>query len=279
MRLGLRPQVPAQFLGEFPADVSGPAQRRCPGVLHADDDIGRAGNPLCVCPADRIPEQASVRDDVGIDGLCHPSLLAVDLAVLVNRRPRAMLWCVLLGGVGMAVLIGLVDVLVVKTDLVRTQGSLSLAADLALGLLLLAVGMLLVTSRFRRKPKPAPDRGSADKSNWMQRALRQPRLGLAVVVGAVLGLPGAVYLTAPHLLVSDKSPTDTRVVAVFLFAIIEFTLIIVPLILLTLRPKDAAAMIGRSQEWLKRHGRQLSAYVALGLGAYLTISSLVSLLG
>ena len=38
-------------------------------------------------------------------------------------------------------------------------------------------------------------------------------------------------------------------------------------------------MIGRSQEWLKRHGRQLSAYVALGLGAYLTISSLVSLLG
>jgi len=79
--------------------------------------------------------------------------------------------------------------------------------------------------------------------------------------------------------VSDKSPTDTRVVAVFLFAIIEFTLIIVSLILLTLRPKDAAAMIGRSQEWLKRHGRQLSAYVALGLGAYLTISSLVSLLG
>ena len=78
---------------------------------------------------------------------------------------------------------------------------------------------------------------------------------------------------------SDKSPTDTRVVAVFLFAIIEFTLIIVSLILLTLRPKDAAAMIGRSQEWLKRHGWQLSAYVALGLGAYLTISSLVSLLG
>ena len=77
---------------------------------------------------------------------------------------------------------------------------------------------------------------------------------------------------------SDKSPTDARVVAVFLFAIIEFTLIIVPLILLTLRPKDAVAVIERSQDWLKRHGRQLSAYVALALGAYLTISSLVSLL-
>ena len=190
-----------------------------------------------------------------------------------------MLWCVLLGGVGMAVLVGLVDVLVVKADLVKTQGSLSPAADLTLGLLLLAVGVLLVTGHFSKQQKPAPDRSSADKSNWMQRALREPRLGLAVVVGAVLGLPGAVYLTALHLLVSDKSSTETRVVAVFLFAIIEFTLIIVPLILLTLRPGAAATVIERSQDWLKRHGRRLSAYAALVLGAYLTISSLVSLLG
>ena len=209
----------------------------------------------------------------------NPSLFAVDLVALVNRRPRAILWCVLLGGVGVAVLIGLVDVLVVKADIVKTQGSVTPAADLALGLLLLAVGVLLVTGRFRRQREAAPDRSSADKSNWMQRALREPRLWLAVLVGAVLGLPGAVYLSALHLLVSDKSSTDTRVVAVFLFAIIEFTLIIIPLILLTLRPKDAAAMIGRSQDWLKRHGRQVSACAALALGAYLTISSLVSLLG
>jgi hypothetical protein len=209
----------------------------------------------------------------------NPSLLAVDLAALLNRRPRAILWCVLLGGVGVAVVIGLVDVLVVKADLVKTQGSLSPGADLALGLLLLAVGVLLLTGRFRRRRKPAPDRGSADKGNWMQRALRQPHLGLAVLVGGVVGLPGALYLTALHLLVSDESSTVTRVVAVFLFAVIEFSLIIIPLILLMVRPKDAAAVIERSQDWLKRHGRQLAAYVALVLGTYLTISSLVSLLG
>src|SRR5262249_15316395 len=142
----------------------------------------------------------------------NPSLLAVDLVALVNRRPRAMLWCVLLGGVGMALLIWLVGVLLVQGDIVKTQGWLSPAADLTLGLLLLAVGVLLVTGHFSKQQKPAPDRSSADKSNWMQRALREPRLGLAVVVGAVLGLPGAVYLTALHLLVSDKSSTETRVV-------------------------------------------------------------------
>jgi len=171
----------------------------------------------------------------------NPSLFAVDLVALVNKRPRAILWCVLLGGVGVAVLIGLVDVLVVKADLVKTQGSLSPGADLALGLLLLAVGALLLTGRFRRRRPPAPDRGSADKGNWMQRALRQPHLGLAVLVGMAVGLPGALYLTALHLLVSDKSSTGTRVVAVFLFAIIEFALIILPLILLTVRPQSRPA--------------------------------------
>ena len=68
----------------------------------------------------------------------NPSLLAVDLVLLLNQRPRVMLWCVLLGGMGVAVLVGLVDVLVIRSDVVKTQGSLSAGADLGLGLLLLA---------------------------------------------------------------------------------------------------------------------------------------------
>ena len=67
----------------------------------------------------------------------NPSLLAVDLVLLLNRRPRAMLWCVLLGGMSVAVLFGLLDVLVVHADVGKAQGSLSAGADLALGLLLL----------------------------------------------------------------------------------------------------------------------------------------------
>ena len=209
----------------------------------------------------------------------NPSLLAVDLILLMNRRPRAMLWCVLLGGVGVAVLIGLVDVLVVRSDVVKTQGSLSPGADLVLGLLLLAVGALLLTG-FRRHhgAGPAPDQDATGGSGWMQRALREPRLGLAVVVGAVLGLPGAIYLTALHHLVAGDWSTLTKVVAVFVFAIIEFSLIIVPLILLAVRPQGVAAVLEHAQEWLSERGRRLMAYITLVLGAYLTISSLVSLL-
>jgi hypothetical protein len=211
----------------------------------------------------------------------NPSLLAVDLILLMNRRPRAMLWCVLVGGVGVAVLIGLVDVLVVRSDVVKTQGSLSPGADLALGLLLLAVGALLLAGRFRghHGARPEPDQGAKGESGWMQRALREPRPGLAVVVGAVLGLPGAIYLTALHHLVAGDWSTLTKVVAVFVFAIIEFSLIIVPLILLAVRPQDAAAVLAHAQEWLSERGRRVMACIALVLGAYLTVSSLVSLLG
>jgi Sap-like sulfolipid-1-addressing protein len=132
----------------------------------------------------------------------NPSLLAVDLVLMVNRRPRAMPWCVLLGGVGIAVLAGLVDVLVIRSDVVKTQGSLSPGADLALGLLLLAAGVLLLTGRFRRQrePGPAPEGGAKEKSSWMERALREPRLGLAVLIGAVLGLPG-VGSTSPRCII------------------------------------------------------------------------------
>jgi len=211
----------------------------------------------------------------------NPSLLAVDLILLVNRRPRAMLWCVLLGGVGVAVLIGLVDVLVVRSDVIKTQGSLSPGAGLALGLLLLAAGALLLTGRFRRHhgSGPAPDQNAPGGSDWMQRALREPHLGLAVVVGAVLGLPGAIYLTALHHLVAGDWSTLTKVVAVFVFAIIEFSLIIVPLILLAVRPQGVAAVLEHAQEWLSERGRRVMACIALVLGAYLTVSSLVSLLG
>jgi len=211
----------------------------------------------------------------------NPSLLAVDLLLVMNRRPRAMLWCVLLGGVGMAIVLGLLDVLVIRSNIIKTQGSLSPGAGLALGLLLLAAAALLLTGRFhkQRESGPSPGRNPKDKSSWTERALREPRPWLAVVVGAVLGLPGAIYLSALHHLGTGKFSTETKVVAVFLFAIIEFALIILPLILLALWPATAATVLRHSQEWLSHHGRQLGAWIALILGTYLTISSFVSLLG
>ena len=62
-----------------------------------------------------------------------------------------------------------------------------------------------------------------------------------------------------------------------LFVLIEFLLIIIPFAFLELRPEGTRALLRRSQDWLLGHARQLMAYTALILGAYLTVSALVRL--
>ena len=90
----------------------------------------------------------------------NPKLLATDLLLIENRRPRAMFLCVLLGGLTVGLTIGLLDVLVFHADAINSQQTVSAGVDLALGLLLLATGALVATGRLhgrRKAPVPAGD--------------------------------------------------------------------------------------------------------------------------
>jgi hypothetical protein len=213
----------------------------------------------------------------------NPKLLAVDLLLIENRRPRAMFLSVLFGGLTVALTIGLLDVLVFQADAINSQKAVSASVDLALGLLLLAVGALVATGRLHaRRKTPVPAGGGQlekpeTKDGWAKRVLTEPRLGLAMLTGALAGLPGAAYLSALHDLVTGKSSTATQVVAVVIFVLIEFSLIIVPLASLELRPEATKAALKKAHDWLLSHARQLMAYTALILGAYLAISGLVRL--
>jgi Sap, sulfolipid-1-addressing protein len=208
----------------------------------------------------------------------NPKLLAVDLLLIENRRPRAMFLCLLLGGLTVALTIGLLDVLVFRADAITAQGSVSAGVDLALGLLLLAAGGLLATGRLPgRRKAPAGNTQPEKKDSWAQRALSEPRLGLAMLVGALVGIPGASYLTALHNLVTSNSSTATQVIAVVIFVLIEFSLIIIPFVFLELRPEATKALLKHSQDWLLSHALQLMATIALLLGAYLTVSGLIRL--
>ena len=61
----------------------------------------------------------------------NPKLLALDLLLIENRRPRAMFLCLLLGGMTVALTIGLLDVLVFHADAIQHQGTVSAGTDLA----------------------------------------------------------------------------------------------------------------------------------------------------
>ena len=194
-----------------------------------------------------------------------------------------MFLCLLLGAVTVALTIGLLDVLVFHADAIKAQGKVSAGVDLALGLLLLVAGALLAAGRLhgrRKTPVPAGDRlpeQPEKKDSWAQRALSEPRLGLAMLVGALIGIPGATYLTALHNLVTGKSSTATQVIAVAVFVLIDFLLIIIPFAFLELRPEATKALLKHTQDWLLGHALRLMAGIALLLGAYLAVSGLVRL--
>jgi Sap, sulfolipid-1-addressing protein len=213
----------------------------------------------------------------------NPKLLAIDLLLIENRRPRAMFLSLLLGGLTVALTVGWLDVLVFHADAIQAQRSVSAGVDLALGLLLLAAGALLATGRLhgrRKAPVPAGG-GEGDKpekkDGWAQRVLAEPRLGLAMLVGALIGIPGASYLTALHILVTGKSSTAVQVIAVVIFVLIDFLLIIIPFAFLELRPEATKTRLKHTQDWLLGHALQLMATIALLLGAYLAVSGLVRL--
>ena len=213
----------------------------------------------------------------------NPKLLAIDLLLIENRRPRAMFLCLLAGGMTVALTIGLLDVLTIHADLLKAQGKASAGVDLTLGLLLLAAGALLAAGRLpgRRRAAVPAETGAPDKpekkNSWAQRVLGEPRLGLAVLVGAIIGLPGASYLTELHHLIAGKYSTLTQVIAIVVFVVIEFLLIIIPFAFLELRPEATKAALKRAQGWLTGHALQLMVAIALLLGAYLTVSALIRL--
>src|SRR5215831_5884223 len=97
----------------------------------------------------------------------NPKLLAVDLILMGNRRPRLMFVCFLLGGMGLALTIGLLDVFVVHADAIQSQGSASAALDLCLGIPLLVIGVLLATGNLHgRRHDAGATHGLPQNEGW-----------------------------------------------------------------------------------------------------------------
>ena len=93
--------------------------------------------------------------------------------------------------------------------------------------------------------------------------MQEPRFGLAVIIGAVVGTPGAAYIAALHSLVNRESSTAVQAFAVAGFVVIEFALAIIPFTFLIVRPEATERAIHRFKGWLTSHARQLLAAAGL----------------
>ncbi len=208
-----------------------------------------------------------------------PKLLGVDLLLINNRRRNVMFACCLLGGMGVALLVGLLDVLVLHADAIGTQDLISAGLDVGLGVVLVAVGALIATGHLRRSSTRVGSRRHSNKDGWARRLLTTPRPGGVVLIGVVCGIPGAKYLAALHTLVTGESSTATQVVAVVVFVLLEFSLMIIPFVYLMFRPNSTGEWVRGTQSWFMGHARQFIAVVLLCVGVYMVITGLVRLIG
>jgi hypothetical protein len=108
--------------------------------------------------------------------------------------------------------------------------------------------------------------------------LHEPRYGLAFLIGAAVGTPGASYLLALHHLVASKTPAAVAVIAVLVFVTINFALVLVPAAFEMVRPEGTEHAVKRFKDWIVSHERQIAAAVALLAGAFMVISGTVRVL-
>jgi hypothetical protein len=211
----------------------------------------------------------------------NPKLLGVDLLLIENRRPQMMFLLFLIGGAGLSLSLGLLDVLLLHADEIKAQGQASATLDLAVGIPLILIGAVIVGNRL---PTWRPGRwqrpGSAERKkreSRAQRALRNPRPGVVVLVGALMGTPGAAYITEMHHLIKGTLPTGTQIAAVVVFVAIQFALVIVPLVFLLIWPERTKSALRTATVWLTGHVRLLIGGVALGIGTYMAVSGFLRL--
>jgi hypothetical protein len=212
----------------------------------------------------------------------NPKLVVIDLMLVNNRRPRPMFVCFLLGGMGLAITVGLLDVLVLQLNAVKTQKQASGWLDLTLGVPLLIIGVLLASNRLHvhRHRRPGKDKRprSSKLDTWVDQALSEPRYLLAFLIGAAVGTPGFSYILALHNLVSSQTPSTVAAIAVLLFVIINFAVVLVPFVLYLAHPQRTEDAIRRFKDWIFSHHRQIAAAVALIAGAYMVVSGVSGVL-
>jgi hypothetical protein len=145
----------------------------------------------------------------------NPTLVAATTVMFLLPSPKKLMLGYLLGAYVTSITLGLVIVFSLSNSSATntTQNTLSPAVDIALGSIALAAAFVLSTGRHERLAERRRSRrgAKADKGSprW-QRELSKGSPRTTFVIGALLTLPGASYLTGlDQIHKLDYSTADT----------------------------------------------------------------------
>jgi len=214
----------------------------------------------------------------------YPSLLAATTVMLLLPHPKRLLLGYLCGAAMTSITLGLVIVFALRhAGLTKTtQVSLGPGEDIVLGCLALAIAFVLRSGRDRRlverrrERKAAKGKDKAGPPRWQQ-ALGRGSARTTFVVGALLTLPGATYITALYRISDENLADPLTVLVVLAFNAIMLMLLEIPLLAYTFAPDWTPKAIERFKHKLSERGRSWGIRVATILGALMIARGIVTL--
>jgi hypothetical protein len=213
----------------------------------------------------------------------YPTLLAATTVMLMLPHPKRLLLGYLLGAAMTSITLGLLIVFTLRhSGLVHsTQTTVGPGADIILGCLALTIALVLGTGRDQRLVERRRERkgakGPQGPPRWQQ-ALGRGSARTTFVVGALLTLPGATYITALYR-IADQNLADPVTVAVILaFNAIMLMLLEIPLLCYVLAPEWTPKAVERFKRALAEHGRGWAVRGATIVGILLVARGIITLL-
>ncbi len=215
----------------------------------------------------------------------YPTLLAATTVMLLLPHPKRLLLGYLCGAAMTSITLGLIIVFALRhaglTE--TTQVTLGPGEDIILGCLALVIAFVLHSGRDqklverRRERKAAKGKDKVGPPRWQQ-ALGRGSARTTFVVGALLTLPGATYITALYRISDENLADPLTVLVVLAFNVIMLMLLEVPLLAYTFAPDWTPKAIERFKHKLSERGRTWGIRVAATLGLLMIARGVITLL-
>jgi Sap, sulfolipid-1-addressing protein len=216
-----------------------------------------------------------------LTAMANPTLVAVTTVMLLLPNPRRLMVGYLIGALVMSISVGLAIVFAFQNaGAVQTaKKTVNPIVDIVLGVLLLLIAALLASGRpgevrQRRRARKA-ETGEKKTPRWQRILIERGSVRIAIVVGALLTLPGASYLAALHGIIKLDASTTVTVLVVLLVNVIMLAPLEVPLIAFTVAPQATPGAIARVRGGFARNGVRAAIYGATILGVLLIIRGVI----
>jgi len=219
-----------------------------------------------------------------------PVILAAAGVMLLMPGPKKLMLGFVLGALLTSITLGLVIVFSLQDKsaaVSTTQHTVDPVLDIAIGLALLVISIVVATGLWARleergKERRAERHGPPKEKgpSRMDRMLAKGSPRLTFCAGAVYeAMPSVLYLGVMHDIIKLNASTLGSILLVVLICVAQLGLILVPLISFVVAPTWTPRALERAKAWLSRDSRKLVVAATAIAGAWLLGRGLIYLLG